>query len=430
MKIAVLGLGYVGLANVAFLVEHTRASVVAYDVDEAKLSALKSLQFPFEEPLLNSVLQKDARKILYTASLDDLKDADAYILAVGTPSKADGTADLSALDSALDTIEKVSSGSKIIIRSTVPVGTAKKVGERLRAFSVISMPEFLAEGRSYEDESKPFRIVIGARKDEDFAFIRNLRKSDVNGGTPFYFMSNESAELTKYASNMFLSMKISYINEMSRLSEALGADIEDVAMAMGADPRIGHSMLKAGLGYGGSCFPKDGKALMETADEEGVSMLLPEATAAVNFTQPLYFLKKVHARFPDLKGVKIALLGLAYKAGTSDLRNALSLVLAKPLLDAGAVLTGYDPSAKARSAFSQACPQVKVSATKDEALKDADALIIVTEEREFARLDEQVLLSLMKGRVIFDGRNLYPVHRFVYFDYVSVGRSEGKAQTK
>ena len=430
MKLVILGLGYVGLANVAYFAEHGKNDLVAFDTDEGKISALKSLQFPYKEPPLNSVLGKNARKILYTSSEKEIGDADAYFLCVGTPSKEDGSADLTALNSAVSLIERSSKTSKIIIRSTVPVGTAKSLQERLPNFSVISMPEFLAEGRSYEDESNAYRIVLGARQQSDFEFIRNLRKTDVINGVPFYFMSNESAELTKYASNMFLSMKISYVNEMSRLSEAVGADIEDVAMAMGADPRIGHSMLKAGLGYGGSCFPKDAKALLDTANKEGMDLLLPEATSAVNQIQPLYFLKKIYARYPNLQSVHFALLGLAYKAGTSDLRNALSLTMAKPLLDAGALIKAYDPSISAREAFKKVYPSIELCATKEDALRGADAILIITEEREFASLDEKMLLSLMAGRVIFDGRNLYPLHHFAYFDYVSVGRPVGEAQSK
>jgi UDPglucose 6-dehydrogenase len=430
MKLAIIGLGYVGLANAAYFATNTHDEIWAYDSDEKKISLLKAGQMPFKEASLGDVLKKNYKKIHYTTSSEDLKDCAAYFLCVGTPSKEDGTADLSYLDSALNEIEKISKGSKLIIRSTVPVGTAKTYQDRLPSFSIISMPEFLAEGRSYEDESTPYRIVIGARKAEDYDFIRNLRKSDVNSGVPFYFMSNESAELTKYASNIFLSMKISYINEMARLAESVNADISDVALAMGADPRIGHAMLHAGLGYGGSCFPKDGKALLATASKEEVPMLLPEATAAVNFTQPLYFVKKIEKHYPTMKGVRIAFLGLAYKAGTSDLRNALSLVIAKYLLEDGALLSAYDPSEAARQAFSAAYPSVSVYPTKEEALKDADALVIVTEEKEFAALDEKTLLSLMKGRVIFDGRNLYPCYHFSYFEYVSVGRPSIKPERK
>jgi UDPglucose 6-dehydrogenase len=426
MKLVIIGLGYVGLANVAYLASHGQKNVVAFDKDETKISSLKAAQFPFKEPVLNDVLKKEYKKILYTSDSKDIADADAYFLAVGTPSKEDGNADLSFLNDAVDTIEKVSKGSKVIIRSTVPVGTAKKLKERLSAFRIISMPEFLAEGRSYEDESSPYRIVLGAEAPADFEFIRNLRKSDVNAGVPFYYMSNESAELTKYASNIFLSMKISYVNEMARLAETLGADINDVALAMGADPRIGHAMLKAGLGYGGSCFPKDGMALLETASEENLSLLLPQAAAAVNASQPLYFFKKILKRYPTLKGVKITLLGLAYKAGTSDLRNALSLVLAKLLLAEGAILSAYDPAEGARKAFAKVYPSVQLFASKDEALKGADALVIVTEEGEFAKLDEKALLNEMSGRVIFDGRNLYSTQYFHYFEYISIGRAPSK----
>ncbi len=422
MKIVIVGLGYVGLANVAYFAENLRADLWAYDSNSEKLAALKSVQFPFKEPALNDILKKDYKKIHYTANPQDLKDADAYFVCVGTPSKEDGTADLSYLNEAINEIEKNSKGSRVIIRSTVPVGTAKTLQDRLNSFSFISMPEFLAEGRSYEDESSPYRIVVGARKAEDYDFIRNLRKPDVNSGVPFYFMSNESAELTKYASNIFLSMKISYINEMARLAEVMNADISDVALAMGADPRIGHAMLHAGLGYGGSCFPKDSKALLETASKEDVTMLLPEAAAAINFTQPLYFLKKIQRHYPSMKGVKIAMLGLAYKAGTSDLRNAVSLTMAKYLLEDGAILSAYDPSLSVRETFSASHPSVRVCASKEDAVKGVDALLIVTEEKEFANLDEKALLSLMQGRVIFDGRDLYPCYHFSYFEYVSVGR--------
>ncbi|MFA6619609.1 MAG: UDP-glucose/GDP-mannose dehydrogenase family protein [Bacilli bacterium] len=430
MKLAIIGLGYVGLANVAYLVSHGQKDVVAFDRDESKISLLKASRFPFNELVLNDVLKKEAKKIIYTSAEKDLADADGYFVAVGTPSKEDGTADLSFLDDALNTIEKASKGSNIVIRSTVPVGTAKKVADRLASFHVISMPEFLAEGRSYEDESSPYRIVLGAKYQLDFDFIRNLRKTEVNEGVPFYYMSNESAELCKYASNIFLSMKISYINEMARLAEAVGADIDDVAMAMGADPRIGHAMLKAGLGYGGSCFPKDGEALLETASKEEIPLLLPRATVAINDSQPLYFFKKIQAYYPNLKGIKIALLGLAYKAGTSDLRNALSLVLAKYLLASGAVLSAYDPAEGARKAFAEAYPDVKMFVSKDDALKGADALVIVTEEGEFAKLDEKLLLQEMNGRVIFDGRNLYSTRHFHFFAYVSIGRATRKLSLK
>lgn len=426
MKLVVLGLGYVGLANVAYLINHGQKNVVAFDQDEKKIALFKAGRFPFKEAALIDNLKKASKKILYSSSSKDIADADAYFVAVGTPNKEDGTADLSFLDSAIEMISKSSKGSRIIIRSTVPVGTAKKIRERLKSFSVISLPEFLAEGRAYEDESSPYRIVIGATHPADFEFIRNLRKTEVNNGTPFYYMSNESAELAKYASNIFLAMKISYINEMARLSEAVGADINDVTLAMGADPRIGHAMLKAGLGYGGSCFPKDGAALLETASHEEVSMLLPKATSAINDTQPLYFFNKIKERFPNLQGVKIALLGLAFKAGTSDLRNATSLLLANLLLAAGAILSAYDPSKEARDAFAAVYPSITLCESKETALQGVETFVIVTEEDEFAHMDEKGLLALMAGRVIFDGRNLYSTHYFHYFEYVSIGRAAVK----
>jgi UDPglucose 6-dehydrogenase len=428
MKIAVLGLGYVGLANVAYFADSRSHFVVAYDTDEAKVEGFQHNLFVLKENALNDQLKKDAKRILYTTKKDDLKDCELFVIAVGTPSQEDGKADLSYFQSALDTLRSLNEKPRLLIRSTVPVGTAKQVQATFPGASVISMPEFLAEGRSYEDETNPYRLVIGARSQAEYQFILNLRKSDLKSGIPCYLMSNESAELTKYASNIFLSTKISFINEMSRLADSVGADIVDVANAMGADPRIGHAMLKAGVGYGGSCFPKDGKALLALASEEDVTMLLPEATEAINLSQPLYFLKKILAEFPSLKGVKIALLGLSYKAGTGDIRYSIALSMAKYLSEGGAILSAYDPVEIARKAFQEAEPNVAVKTSLSDAVKGTSALLILTEAREFSHLDEKALLPLMEGRIIFDGRNLYPTHHFQYFTYVSVGRAKVKAK--
>jgi UDPglucose 6-dehydrogenase len=427
MKIAILGLGYVGLSNLAFLANETRSKVVGFDVDETKIAALKKRQYYLDEPGLNQAL-KGLKDLPYTSSLDEIKDADAYFLCVGTPEKEDGSADLSALFVAVDSLKGASSKKAyLVIRSTVPVGTANSVKERLKdaanPFIVISYPEFLAESRAYEDEAKPARFVVGCSDKDGFDFIENLRKKSISEGIPFYPMSNESAELTKYASNIFLSLKISYINELARYAEVAGANINDVALAMGADPRIGHSMLKAGVGYGGSCFPKDSKALIQSAAKEGVTLLLPEAANAVNLTQPLYFYKKILSSLPNSHGTTIALLGLSYKAGTSDIRNSIALKLASYLLEAGYTLKGYDPSELARQAFGAAMPKLTVVSSLEEAVKDADALLLLTED--FADLDETFLLKAMRGRYLFDGRNLYSVNHFKYFRYLSVGRKDG-----
>jgi UDPglucose 6-dehydrogenase len=427
--IAVVGLGYVGLANLAVFSEDKRWQLLAYDSDAEKIASLQKGEFPLREPAMNDVLKKNYKRIRYTTKKEDLAEADLFLLAVGTPSKEDGSADLSYLQAAILMIKSVlKKDVSILIRSTVPVGTGKAIregfaGEKHKV-CVISMPEFLSEGHSYEEEKDPYRFVVGCADKAGYELVRDLRKDAVKEGIPFYEMSNESAELTKYASNIFLSMKISYINEMARLSEKEDANIEDVAMAMGADPRIGHAMLHAGVGYGGSCFPKDGKALLADASSKETTLLLPEAAAAVNFTQPLYFLKKIKAKIPSLKDVKVALLGLTYKAGTADIRSSVSLVLAKYLLEEGAVIQAYDPSSLARKAFKAALPDVHMFGTLKEAVSGVEGLILMTEETEFTALDEKSLLSWVKGRFIFDGRNLYSLKYFKYFTYVSIGRKD------
>jgi len=427
--LAVIGLGYVGLANLAVFGEDKRFRLFAYDSDETKIAALKNNEFALREAAMNDVLKSNYKRIVYTSKKEDLAEADVFLLAVGTPSKENGSADLSYLYAAVEMIKSVlKKDITIIIRSTVPVGTGKIIregfaGEKHKVL-VVSMPEFLSEGHSYEEEKSPNRFVIGCADKNGFELIRDFRKDALKQGIPFYEMSNESAELTKYASNIFLSMKISFINEMARLAEKENANIEDVAMAMGADPRIGHAMLHPGVGYGGSCFPKDGKALLADASSKDTILLLPEATAAINFTQPLYFLKKIKAKIPSLKDVKVALLGLTYKAGTADIRSSVSLVLAKYLLEEGAVIQAYDPSPVARKAFKAAVPEAHLFGSLEEAIAGVSGLILMTEESEFANLKEKNLLSWMSGRFIFDGRNLYSLNYFKYFTYVSIGRKD------
>lgn len=424
MQIAIVGLGYVGLANLAFFAQETRATVVGYDLDKKRIETLKKGQNYLSEAKLNQVL-KGLKDVAYSSSFSDIASSDAYFLCVGTPSKEDGSCDLSGLFEVVDAIKlSATKDAYLVIRSTVAVGTAAAIKERLGGsshhFCVISYPEFLSEGKAYEDEAMPARFVVGCAEQKGFDFIENLRKKSISSGIPLYPMGNESAELTKYASNIFLSLKISYINELARYAETSGANISDVALAMGADPRIGHAMLKAGVGFGGSCFPKDNQALLASAKEKGVTLLLPEAASAINLTQPLYFYKKILSALPDSKTSKLALLGLAYKAGTSDIRNSIALPLTSYLLEAGYSLVGYDPSPLAREAFAAAMPSLPLADSLEEALKDADALVLLTED--FADLDETQLMKLMKGRFLFDGRNLYSLNHFRYFHYVSIGR--------
>lgn len=429
-KTAIIGLGYVGLANLAWFLKRTNDELIAFDIDEEKIASLKGNRSIFDENELRFVIEKGNKRIRYTSDPKDLSDADIYLLAVGTPSLEDGSCDMSHVEAAISLIEEYASKENIylIIRSTVRIGTADEIRERLSkkegvAFHIISMPEFLAQGTSYKDEMNPYRLVVGAADSESFRFIEKLRKHDTEAGVPIYEMSNASAELSKYASNVFLATKISFVNEMARLAEVVGADIDSVSRAMGADPRIGNSMLRSGIGYGGSCFPKDTIALTHLAKEKGVALSIPEATHKINETQLTWFLEKIEKHLGSLKGKRIALFGLSYKAGTADLRYSRAYALAELLLKEGASLAVYDPSPKAVEKFASSL-KVDGYKTMKETIQDADALVLLTDDLAFRTLNEEKMLPLMKGRFLFDGRNIYSLDYFKSFSYISVGRRE------
>jgi UDPglucose 6-dehydrogenase len=429
MSITVIGLGYVGLANLAVLSSDKSLETIGFDKDFFKVAALHDGTYPFDEESLRAELSLN-KPLITSDPLQALKGSSAYLIAVGTPSLQDGTTDLSSLFDSLSLIRSYADKDAfIVIRSTVPVGTASNISAFLNkgskhSFKVISLPEFLSEGTALADERKPARIVVGAIDKASFEFVRTLKEREIKSGVPLLEMSNESAELAKYASNAFLAMKISFINELARYSEKSGADIAAVALAVGADPRIGSAMLKPGIGYGGSCFSKDMASLINQSAAINAPLLLPEAAAAINQTQPLYFLKKIETQIPNLKGICLAISGLAYKAHISDIRNSLSLVLASCLLAEGADLVGFDVSAEARANFKKRLPKVKIVDSLEKALKGADALVILTEDESNVSLAEARLVKLMKGRSIYDSRNLYALDYFKIFDYYSIGRRD------
>jgi UDPglucose 6-dehydrogenase len=429
-KVRVMGLGYVGLANLAFLSLDRRLDVSGFDPDTEKIESLKKGLFYLHEPMSNQVLATKLSPSSYSSDSASLIGADIYVIAVGTPTKPSGEADLSFL---WDAISLVKEGARrecvVLVRSTVPPKTCQTISDKLNEnegchFHAVSFPEFLSEGHAFEDEQTPSRFVVGSMDKEGFDCVRYLRENDIANGIPMFEMSCQSSELSKYAANLFLSMKISFINELSRLSEQEGADIGDIALAMGSDPRIGRSMLKAGVGFGGSCFPKDGAALLSIGKKDGVCLSLVSASQEVNRSQTDFFLMKIKRFFPSLKNQRIALLGLSYKSGTSDIRHSPSLDIAAKLIKEGAEVVAFDPSPLARWDFAKEVDLSVMAVSLTDALSDADAVVILTEDPLFASLDENALLKIVRGRFIFDGRNLYPLYYFKYFNYVSIGRKD------
>lgn len=428
MKVAVIGLGYIGLANFAVL-QDGRNQVVGFDKNEEKAKALNNLTYPFEEKELRKNLQKLKNNSIITSDPKHLSDCDAYFIAVGTPSKEDGSCDLSAFKESVSLVREYASkkDTYLVIRSTVNIGTADSLRKELTNdevnFHIVSMPEFLREGTSYSDELNPDRIVVGAKKEEEGEFVVSLRKDIKSKGIPVYYMSNISAEITKYASNSFLAVKIAYANEISRLCDLEGGNILDVMNSVGADARIGRSMLGAGAGFGGSCLPKDLRALKKEASSKNLEMPFIEAAIDSNRRQINHFIAKMEDHLGGLKGKKIAVLGLAFKAGISDTRESVSSFYLDRLLEKGAIVRAYDPSPLARESLKKS---YAMSDSLLEAANNADAILILTAAEEFKNIVEEDLLKVMHGRIIFDGRNIFSLTRFRYFDYVSIGRKDVK----
>jgi len=439
MKITVIGTGYVGLVSGACLAEMGN-HVLCLDVDPRKIDVLNSGGIPIHEPGLDSVVARNvaAGRLQFTT---DVAAAVAHgtlqFIAVGTPPDEDGSADLQYVLAAARNIGRLMTDYKLVIdKSTVPVGTADKVKAAIQAeldargvtleFSVASNPEFLKEGAAVEDFMKPDRIVVGAEGERAISLLRSVYAPFQRNRDKLVVMDVRSAELTKYAANAMLATRISFMNELALLAESLGADIELVRQGIGSDPRIGYHFLYAGCGYGGSCFPKDVKALIRTASESGRDLKVLQAVEDANDAQKQVLVSKIVRRFgEDLSGKRFAVWGLAFKPNTDDMREASARVLIGELLARGASVTAYDPVAmtEARRVFGDE-PRIGYAENPDEALVGADALAIVTEWKEFRSPDFARIASTLKTPVIFDGRNLYEpkLVRDAGIDYQPIGR--------
>lgn len=411
MRITVLGTGYVGLSTGVCLAEIGH-HVICIDVDENKIKTLKQGISPIYEPGIEDLLVKNtsAGRLAFTTSHEEgLSEAEIIIIAVGTPQSDDGRADLSYLEQAAKDLGKnIVRDSIVVIKSTVPVGTndyfrqilIKELKNKVQ-IQMVSNPEFLRQGSAIQDTMKADRIIIGSDCTEASEKIQEMYRPLA---VPFLLTNVKSAEMIKYASNAFLATKISFINEIANLCEAVGADVEDVARGMGKDSRIGSAFLNAGIGFGGSCFPKDVKALLHSSKQHGIPFSLLEETIAVNDAQHELLIKKALNRFGELKGRKIAMLGLAFKPETDDMREAPSIKIARRLTQQGAEVTAFDPVA-AGNARKVIGDIITYANSPLEAAKDADVLLIVTEWKDFRQLDIEAVLDVMKQRIIFDGRN-------------------------
>lgn len=432
MKLSVIGTGYVGLV-VGTCFAETGNDVICVDVDERKLDMLRRGESPIFEPGLTDLLKKNLheQRLTFTSDLAfAVQKSDIVFLALPTPQSEDGSADLQHVLTVAEQIARAMNGYKIIVnKSTVPVGTADKVREILSKgttyeFDVVSNPEFLKEGAAVNDFMKPDRVVIGTRSERALAVMQDLYAPFVRTGNPLIIMDERSSELTKYAANSFLATKVSFMNEIANICELVKADIDLVRKGMGADPRVGPQFLFAGVGYGGSCFPKDVAALLKSAAEHGYTFEILSAVEHVNKRQKEVIVKKMRQHFNNrLAGLTIALWGLSFKPNTDDIREAPSITIIEALLREGAKLRLHDPVAN-HEMQKLLGGQANFFENNYEALEAADALVIVTEWNEFRRPDFERMKTLMKQPVIFDGRNIYdPVRiREKGFTYYGIGR--------
>ena len=423
MKVAVIGSGYVGLVAGACFAENGN-SVICLDIDEDKIAQLKQGIVPIYEPGLSEMIKDNQSKNTLhftTDKCEALQNAEVIFIAVGTPMGDDGSADLRFVQSVAGDIGEIIEGYCVVVdKSTVPVGTAKSVKsiikEKLKSraldidFDVVSNPEFLKEGIAIKDFMSPDRVVIGADSHKALEIMRTLYSPFLVKSDRFIAMSVESAEMTKYAANSLLATKISFINEMSQICERVGADINDVRLGVGSDSRIGYSFIYPGCGYGGSCFPKDVKALEKTALDNDYTPRILQAIQAVNKSQKMLLVEKITARFGEnLNGFVFAVWGLSFKPETDDMREASSLTLINELVKRGAKINAYDPKAITQAKFylKNVLDSIIFAEDKYSAIKGADALVLVTEWREFRSPDFEEIAKQLKQKVIFDGRNIY-----------------------
>jgi UDPglucose 6-dehydrogenase len=440
MRITIFGSGYVGLVTGACLADAGN-HVVCVDVDQRKTAMLQQGQMPIHEPGLDAVVKRnfDAGRLRFTTSAaEGVKHGQFQLIAVGTPPDEDGSADLRYVLAVARSIGEHMSEYKVVItKSTVPVGTADKVREAVKSslaarkaqveFDTVSNPEFLKEGAAIADFMRPDRVIVGTDSARATEMMRALYEPFTHNRDRMIVMDVRSAELTKYAANAMLATKISFMNELANLAEHFGADIEDVRLGIGSDPRIGYAFIYPGAGYGGSCFPKDVQALKRSADEVGYDASILTAVESVNNRQKHVLFSKIKAHFGDLRGKTIGLWGLAFKPNTDDMREAASRVLMEALWAAGAKVRAYDPVAmpECRRIYGERS-DLTLCKSSPEVLEGADALAIVTEWREFRSPDFDAIKATLRTPAIFDGRNIYDPGRMARagFSYYAIGRGK------
>ena len=432
-KITIVGTGYVGLVTGTCFAE-TGNQVVCVDIDSQKVARMRNGEVPIYEPHLDVLFERNikADRLSFTTNLEEgIKDAEIIFLALPTPPGEDGSADLKYILGVADELGKLLKDYKVIVdKSTVPVGTAEKVHAAIAKhatvdFDVVSNPEFLREGFAVDDFMKPDRVVLGTSSERAERIMEQLYKPFVRQGNPIIFMDEKSAELTKYAANAFLATKITFMNEIANFCELVGANVDKVRIGIGSDERIGKRFLFPGIGYGGSCFPKDVQALYNSGAENQFSFEILKAVMSVNESQKTILFPKMKNFFRgNLSGKKIALWGLAFKPDTDDIREAPALYMIEELTKAGAQITAYDPEAM-ENVKGVIGDKISYAQNEYEALQDADALLICTEWGVFRNPDFDKMKSLMKDAVIFDGRNLFEISEMNEkgFYYSSIGRS-------
>lgn len=437
MKVSMIGTGYVGLVSGTCFAEIGH-DVTCIDIDPKKIEMLKVGKSPIYEPGLNELLERNikAKRLNFSTGYESVASAKAIFLGVGTPSADDGRADLKYLRAAaIEVAKNLSEGAIVVIKSTVPVGTNNEIRNLMhehtkKQFHLVNNPEFLKEGSAVEDFMRPDRVIIGHNSAEAYAAMEELYAPLVRQGNPIYGMSNLSAEMSKYAANCFLATKISFINEIARLCDKTGADIEEVRKGISSDKRIGGHFLYPGPGYGGSCFPKDVKALVYTAKEHGMNLKIVDATEVVNEEQKAYVFEKVQSYYGNnLTGKIFTFWGVAFKANTDDVRETAAIALARKLIGAGAKIQIFDPVATENylhvmKEYKECEGKITHFDSKYDALNNSDALITVTEWREFNTPDFAEIKKRLKKSVIFDGRNLYDTHKVLAegFDYFAIGK--------
>ncbi len=434
MKICVIGTGYVGLVAGTCLADMGN-NVICVDNNEEKLKLLEQGIIPIYEPGLEELVKSNTaeKRLEFSSDLAEaVKKSEVCFIAVGTPQREDGSADLSYVFEVAEEIANAMNGYKVIVdKSTVPVGTAEKVTEIIRKnttydFDVVSNPEFLKQGNAVDDFLLPDRVVIGSNSARATAIMQEIYSPYLRTANRIVIMDVKSAEMTKYAANSFLATKISFMNEIAALCEKVGANAEMVRIGMATDGRIGNKFLFPGVGYGGSCFPKDVKALIQTGSEHGCEMMIVEAVDKVNKRQKANFVKKITKRFGEnLNGKTFALWGLAFKPKTNDMREAPSIYIVEELLKRGAKVVGYDPKAMdtAKTIFGG---RIEYAKNSYEALRGADAMLLLTEWNEFRRPDYDKMGILLRQKIIFDGRNQYDRAKLELkgFEYHNIGEKE------